>query len=69
MKNQPGSKKGRILRHMQHGNIMTPMKALRNYGVFRLAVTINRLRNEGYNIETTMMTEGESTFASYKLES
>lgn len=68
MKNSPESKKGRILRHLQRGQVITPQTALRLYGHMRLASCIHRLRGEGYNITTTMRTSlhGES-YAEYKL--
>lgn len=54
MKNDPKSKKGKILKHLQDGMFITHLMAIRLYGHSRLAVAINRLRNEGYNITTTM---------------
>ena len=68
MKNNPKEKKGMILRHLQRGQTITGTGALRLYGVYRLSSTIHRLRNEGYNITTTMRKSlhGES-YAEYKL--
>lgn len=56
MKNNPKSKKGRILRHLQGGRTITQWQALSLYGSMRLASTINRLRNEGFKIDMNMRT-------------
>ena len=68
MKNDPKGKKGKILAHLQRGQVITPQTALRLYGHMRLASCIHRLRGEGYNIITTMRTSlhGEP-YAEYKL--
>lgn len=69
MKNEPKTKKGKILKHLQQGKVITPYIALSQFGHFRLASCICRLRSEGFNIPTTMMknTFGEP-FAQYHLE-
>ena len=54
MKNKPGTKKSLILNHLKNGRPLTPQQALRLYGHMRLASCINRLRDEGYPILTTM---------------
>ena len=54
MKNDPKSKKGKILKHLQDGKVLTHLIAIRLYSHSRLAVAINRLRDEGYDITTTM---------------
>ncbi len=54
MKNDIQSKKGRILRHLQRGASITPQQALSLYGHMRLASCINRLRGEGFPIQTKM---------------
>lgn len=66
MKNAETSKKGRILRHLQSGRKITALQALRLYGAGRLASTINRLKNEGYDIDKNMiynlMSEGYAEY-------
>ena len=54
MKNKPGSKKSLILNHLKTGRPLTPKQALRLYGHMRLASCINRLRGEGFDIETVI---------------
>ncbi len=69
MKNKPSTKKGKILKHLQDGKAITPLIALRLYSHFRLASCINRLRNEGYNIETVIKWGlFEEPYAEYSLE-
>jgi hypothetical protein len=68
MKNLPETKKGKILAHLQSGRTITPAQALQYYGHFRLASCINRLRNEGYNIKTTIrQTIFKEPYAEYEL--
>lgn len=69
MKNDIQSKKGKILVHLQRGQTITPRQAIAIYGSFRLASTINRLRDEGFNINTIMRTnlQGE-IFAEYSMK-
>ena len=66
MKKLP-SKEQRIFRYLKRGRKITQRIAIRKFQYYRLAVAINRFRNYGHIIETTMRTEGESTFAEYKM--
>jgi hypothetical protein len=57
-----------ILAHLEAGKPITPMKALVVYGYSRLASHIHRLRNAGYNIASTSLTdEAGHKYASYSL--
>jgi len=49
------TQKSRILRHLQDCGSITPLDALREYGVYRLSAIIHTLRNEGNNIGTEMV--------------
>jgi hypothetical protein len=60
------SQQAAVLRHLKRAPI-TPMIALREYGCFRLAAIIFRLRGKGYRIDTEMITRDDSTFARYRL--
>jgi hypothetical protein len=57
--------------HLLEGKAITPLESLRDYGCFRLAAIICKLREEGYLITTTMVDipgrEGKDAFASYTL--
>lgn len=54
MKNKPTSPKGKILKHLQDGRVITPQIALSLYSHMRLASCIFRLRSEGFPIKTKM---------------
>lgn len=41
-----------VLEYLQAGNPITPSKAQTEFGVWRLAAVIYKLRNRGYDIET-----------------
>ena len=66
------TQKDMVLEHMrQHGSI-TDLEAYNDYGIRRLAATIFKLRDEGYDI-TTENTQGKNrygrttNFATYSL--
>lgn len=52
--------------YLLSGRTLTPMQALKRWGTFRVAVYIQRLRDEGYAIDTEMVKEGNKTFARYR---
>lgn len=57
----------KILEHLKSGKAITPIEALNNYGCFRLASAIHRLRKQ-YLINTDLVTEDSGkTYASYTL--
>jgi len=62
------AQKDLILAHLKKKTI-TPIEALELYGCFRLGGRIYDLKKDGYNIKTTMVTNGDGTkrFARYKL--
>ena len=53
--------------HLFDGKSITPLEALNQYGCFRLAAVIHRLRKDGISIETDMVTQNGKTFAKYFL--
>ena len=55
-----------ILNHLKKKSI-TPIEALNLYGCFRLAARISDLRNDGYNIKTTIIKNGQKRYAKYFL--
>ena len=61
------SQKLQILSHLKSGKTITPIEALNLFGCFRLGARINDLRNEGYEITTTLIQQGEKRFAEYSL--
>jgi hypothetical protein len=61
------SKHAEIRKHLQSGNSLTGLEAIDLYQVYRLSSVINRLRKEGLEIETSMITasDGKTIFAKY----
>ena len=57
-----------ILGHLQKYGWITPMAALQLFGCFRLAARIEEWRKKGYPIKTTMVSNGDVTYARYTLE-
>lgn len=61
------SKSDLILNHLLDGKGITQRIAIDLYQHYRLASVINRLRNRGFNIETTMIITDTASYARYKL--
>lgn len=62
------SQKKLVLNYLQSFGPITPLKANSEFGVWRLASVINRLRNDGHNILTlTRRTYSGRQFAEYHL--
>jgi hypothetical protein len=62
------NQKYQILNHLQSGKKITPLEALDQFGCMRLASRINELRDEGYPIETKIMSDKEKRWAEYSLD-
>ena len=58
-----------ILKHLQDGNKITPLEALNKFGCFRLGAVIFVLKQEGWEIESKMVSNGKKHFAQYHLKS
>ena len=58
----------RIIDYLATGKPVTPLLALRRWGVFRLSGRIYDLREDGHKIRTDRVTRRGKTFASYRLE-
>lgn len=61
------SQRTQILQYMKTHKSITPIEALNLCGCFRLAAVIWRLREDGYDIETHMVGEGQKQYAEYRL--
>jgi hypothetical protein len=61
------SKHAEIRKHLEAGHSITGLEAIDRYRLYRLSSVINRLRREGLEIETTMITasDGKTIFAKY----
>ena len=56
-----------ILKHLETGASLSPIEALQNMGVFRLAARIEELRKKGHNILTENVKKNGKEFARYTL--
>lgn len=56
-----------ILDYLKSGKSVTPLKALRKWGCFRLSARIFDLRSDGHNIITKNITNDKKTYAEYHL--
>ena len=58
-----------ILAHLEKGHSITPLEALSQFGCFRLASVICKLKKDGYNIKSNIdeiyTEEGVKKFARY----
>ena len=61
------TQKKQILDYLKTGKSITKLEALKMFGCWNSGDCIFNLRKEGYNIKTTMITNGKKRFASYKL--
>lgn len=55
-----------VLAHLKKG-ALTPLAALREYGIFRLGARIWDLRQAGHEIDREMVAQGKKHFAKYRL--
>jgi len=58
-----------ILAHLEAGKSITPLEALKEYGIFRLGARIYDLKREGHDIEASTIEDARTKkhFASYRL--
>lgn len=66
MENRYKTQKDACLAYLEEHGSITPLEALHEFGCFRLAAVIARLRDEGHIIKTDIA-EGEKKFAIYTL--
>jgi hypothetical protein len=59
------SQEGKILLHMINGHKITPLRALKKFGTFRLGARIFNLKKKGHKIFRTMITVDGKRFAQY----
>lgn len=62
------SQVNQVRRHLEAGNKITPLQALRQFGAMRLAHIIYKLRQQGYNIVTDRRHQGGKYYAVYYLD-
>jgi hypothetical protein len=56
-----------ILAHLKREDTLTPMEALKYWGVMRLAARIEELRHMGHPIHTEWVVRGGKRYARYRL--
>lgn len=61
------SKHELIKEHLLLGLKISGLEAWKLYGLYRLAVVIERLRKKGFNIITELVKEGNESYAVYRL--
>ena len=52
---------------MLAGNSITPIEALNMFGAFRLAAIVFKLKEQGLNIKTDIISEDNKRFAKYSI--
>ena len=62
------SHKSDIRDWLKRGGTISPVRALFEFGCYRLAARIKELRDEGYPIITVMVGEGSERWAEYHLD-
>lgn len=61
------SHKDSVLKWFETHETLTPLEALNNFGCYRLASVIARMRDQGYIIETDIRYEEGERWATYRL--
>ena len=61
------SKQNKIKAHLKEGRSITGLSALHHYDLYRLSSVINRLRNDGMKIKTTISTGKRNPHAIYSV--
>lgn len=57
-----------VIRHLKTGKSLTPIEALREYGIFRLAARVHDLKLDGWPIRKEMVRTEANSFARYHLD-
>jgi len=58
----------RIKRRLKSGLSITPIEALNLFGCFRLSARILEIRQEGFDVQTELVQQGNKRFARYSLK-
>jgi len=64
----PVSKQSMVLDHLMLKGTITGMEAWNTYGLYRLSSAINRLRGEGWLIQTKMIHTHDFSYAQYYID-
>lgn len=66
MKRRPQNDK--IIDYLATGRTLTPIVALRRFGVFRLGARVYELKRQGHPITSRLVRHGDAWVAEYRLE-
>lgn len=58
---------GQIKEYLLAGNSITPIEALNMFEAFRLAAIVFKLKEQGLNIKTDIISEDNKRFAKYSV--
>ncbi len=58
---------GQIKEYLLAGNSLTPIEALNMFGAFRLSAVVFKLKEQGLNIKTDIISEDNKRFAKYSI--
>ena len=56
-----------VLAYLKTGKSLTPLQALRRWGIFRLAARVCDLRDGGYDVRCSIVRRGGKRYAEYRL--
>lgn len=62
------SQSKQVKHYLESGGKLTPIEALDKFGCFRLAAIVYNLKEEGLEVKTKMIKNGQKTYAEYYLE-
>lgn len=62
------SQNDRLLCYLATGKPVTPLMALRRFGIFRLGARVYDLKRDGHNITSRMVKRGDARVAEYRLQ-
>ncbi len=61
------SQEFKIIHHLKTKGPITPLQALSEYGIMRLAARVEALRSKGHRIQTEIVRSGDKRYAKYRL--
>lgn len=63
------SQTDQVIKHLESGQGLTAISAMKLYGIFRLAARVNEARQRGFPIKTDCIVRGKKRYARYQMES
>ena len=62
------SQTDQVIKHLESGQGLTAISAMKLYGILRLAARINEARQRGIPVKTDCIVRGKKRYARYRLE-